>query len=445
MSANVTSSAAAARAPVTGRHGPLSPLQQRYVAAATGFHSNFNVVMAWRIRGQLDDAMLQSALDGLVARHEALRSRLTVGPHGLAQHAEPPSAVAIERRRPLDAGRDEESLGALLCELADRPFDLLSDRLLRVVLLPLASADRLLVVVVPHVLCDAWSCDVLLREFRALCRARPDPLPPVALQQLDHAAATAQPVDAATESFWRVQLGAPSAGVALPPPAGWEWTAKAMQVERMPTVTPKVTAAARRCAREARTSLMGILLTAVADALRARSRDTVTLAVMHANRFAPESASAVGLLSDFLPLRISVVDDPTPRQLLDRVRRGWLEALAHPRPFGAIGAALGREPEWPASRLFDFTVNFTPSWPSGTDQTASDGPAITPCTVPNTRRDVRIARWPSGSFPAEFQIRQAADDSLGLCMIRVGNALSREQARALAGDFHVALHRLVRR
>ncbi len=56
---------------------PLSFAQQRlwFLAQMEGANTAYNIPVALRLRGRLDDAALQRALARIVARHETLRSR----------------------------------------------------------------------------------------------------------------------------------------------------------------------------------------------------------------------------------------------------------------------------------------------------------------------------------------------------------------------------------
>ncbi|MER9965097.1 condensation domain-containing protein [Mesorhizobium sp. M0045] len=59
---------------------PLSFPQQRlwFLSRLAGGSEAWHIQMRLRLRGELDEAALQSALDGLVARHEVLRTSFGV-------------------------------------------------------------------------------------------------------------------------------------------------------------------------------------------------------------------------------------------------------------------------------------------------------------------------------------------------------------------------------
>ena len=133
----------------------------------------YNIPLALRLSGPLDAAALSRALDGLVRRHEALRSRLVTGEHGRpVQVIDQPTSVPLPVA---DVCRLEpEQRQARLREVIDieavRPFTLASDRLLRARLVRLADGEHVLIVVVHHAVFDGWSARVLVQDLAALYR-----------------------------------------------------------------------------------------------------------------------------------------------------------------------------------------------------------------------------------------------------------------------------------
>src|SRR5207248_2491261 len=91
--------------------------------------------------------------------------------------------------RPADL-RDREAL-RLLDEEARRPFDLARGPLIRAMLLRLEARAHLVLVTMHHIVSDAWSLGVLVREVSALydafARGQPSPLPEPVLQYADYA------------------------------------------------------------------------------------------------------------------------------------------------------------------------------------------------------------------------------------------------------------------
>ena len=174
----------------------------------------YNVPRAFRVRGTLDVAALESALGALVERHAVLRTRIEAGAAGVAQRVAPTQPVRLEQV----ASTDAASLHAALREHARRPFDLAHDQLLRALLVRTGADEAVLQLVVHHVTSDGWSRNVTLRDLCALyaaCRrgehATLEPLP---IEYADFAAwqrADGERAAAEDLRWWRAALeGAPA-------------------------------------------------------------------------------------------------------------------------------------------------------------------------------------------------------------------------------------------
>ena len=112
-----------------------------------------------------------------------------------------------------------EALGEALARAEGRsPFDLERGPLLRVRLLRLAPGRRLLLVSMHHIVSDAWSMEVFVRELTALYRS--SPLPELPIQYADYAAWQrewlAGEVLAAELAWWRERLAGAPGVLALP-------------------------------------------------------------------------------------------------------------------------------------------------------------------------------------------------------------------------------------
>ncbi|WP_047197779.1 non-ribosomal peptide synthase/polyketide synthase [Caldimonas brevitalea] len=173
---------------------PLSPAQQRlwFLAQMEGVSQAYHVSGAVRLRGELKTDALQRALQGVVDRHETLRTRFAVVDGEPVQEVAAQARLPIELRDLRQASDIETSARQLVDAHATRPFDLRQDLPVRVLLLQLGEQEHVLQVVMHHIVCDGWSVGVLLDEVSRLygtfAADRPDPLPPLALQYADYAA-----------------------------------------------------------------------------------------------------------------------------------------------------------------------------------------------------------------------------------------------------------------
>ncbi|QCX80846.1 Tyrocidine synthase 3 [Streptomyces sp. YIM 121038] len=138
----------------------------------------YNVPMAWRIRGGgLDADVLRHALAGVVARHEILRTAFRQRGDELWQVVEEPWEPELTR---VDLGAaTAEELDDWLYAESHREFLPESGRLLRAALLDVGG-DQVLFLCLHHLVWDAASLDVFLRDLDAAYTARRAHAEPVA-------------------------------------------------------------------------------------------------------------------------------------------------------------------------------------------------------------------------------------------------------------------------
>ena len=210
------------RVPRDGAGLPLSFAQQRlwFLDQLQPGSAAYNMPMPLRVAGPLQIPALRGALDGMVRRHETLRTTFAV------TGGEPQQVVAPAAPLPLPV----VDLGALVPERrlavarrlaaadARRPFSLADGPLLRVALLALGAEDHVVLFAVHHIVSDGWSMGVLVREvsqlYRAISVGRPAALPELVIQYADFAywqrLWLSGEVLAEHLAYWREQLaGAP--------------------------------------------------------------------------------------------------------------------------------------------------------------------------------------------------------------------------------------------
>ncbi|MFP2913665.1 condensation domain-containing protein, partial [Pyxidicoccus sp. 3LFB2] len=154
----------------------------------------YNIPTALRVAGTLDVAALESSLRALIERHESLRTTFVVHEGEPTQVIHPAAnfALPLVDLRALPADEREARARHLVTEEALRPFSLVTGPLIRASLLRLEPTSHVLLVTVHHIVSDAWSSGVLVRELAALYEAflqgRPSPLPELPVQYADYAA-----------------------------------------------------------------------------------------------------------------------------------------------------------------------------------------------------------------------------------------------------------------
>ncbi|MBD5633244.1 MAG: amino acid adenylation domain-containing protein, partial [Candidatus Eremiobacteraeota bacterium] len=325
-----------------GAAAPLSFGQELLwlVDRATPGTTVWNVSRPFRLRGPLDVAALQRAFDGLAARHEALRTVFVAGSDGPRQVVRPPGSVPIEHvdlshLTPVEGVREADRLATLA---EGTPFDLSRDVPLRVLLVRLASDDRLLCVTTHHIVSDGWSKNVMFRDLSALYESaltgRNAGLPDLPIQFGDYAAWERGDAHAAELAeglaFWRDELGGSPPSLALPldkpRPASAGFAARRSVVVLPHALLNDVT----RRAREHGVTTYMLLLAAYVSLLHRHSgQDDVIVGSPIVGRAQSETENLIGFFANTLVLRTRLDDDPTFATLLGRVRETCLDAYDH--------------------------------------------------------------------------------------------------------------------
>ena len=303
----------------------------------------YNLPAGFRLRGPVDVGALARALGEIVRRQESLRTTFPV----LADLAAEPAAVvspAGETGLPvvdlsgLPERRREPAAHALAEAEARRPFDLARGPLLRLGLLHLGAADRVLLLTAHHIVSDGWSAALFVRELAALyaafCRGGPSPLPPLPVKYSDFARWQHRWLRgaalAAHLAWWRQRLGGTPDLLELPAdrPLSRSLAAAAGRVP-LRLAAPRL-AALRRLGLKAGATLYMTLL-AVFQALLARTtgRETVRVGTPVAGRDRLETEGVIGFFVNTLVVQVDLAGRPSLRQLLARVREAVLGAWAH--------------------------------------------------------------------------------------------------------------------
>ena len=359
--------------PPDGRY-PLSPTQARlwFLFRLEGPSPTYNMPSAIQFDGMVDAAVLRAALADVVARHETLR---TIYPDddGLPYQRVLPEEDAVPALIVIDCLADEDSLDALLDELAGYPFDLGREAPLRAALIRYGADQSLLSLVVHHIASDEVSDAVILDDLRTAYEARrrgEEPAwPPVPVTYVDFALwetdllgdmADPDSVAGRQAEFWRAALAGLPEEVALPadrprPPVP-SFAGDVVNFE----VPEGLSAAVRAFARERGASPFMVLQAAVAGLLtRLGAGDDIPLGVPVDGRGDDLLDGVVGMFVNTVVVRVDTAGGPSFRTLLERARSAGLAAFAHAElPFDLVVEAV-RPARSPSSHpLFQVMVSY---------------------------------------------------------------------------------------
>ncbi|MFI6012739.1 amino acid adenylation domain-containing protein [Streptomyces sp. NPDC051243] len=331
----------------------------------------YNVCLAIRLRGPLDPAALRTALQGLVDRHEVLRTRYPAAEDGTPEQIVD-AAAGIEHATADLRALPEEERDRRTTELARTasatPFDLASDHPVRTLLIQRSEQDHTLVLTVHHIAWDGGTFDALSRDLSALYRAATDPSP-ASLEQLPlqygdfaHWQRTTWTDERLAEHLdhWRSTLVPAPRPLALPIDAPRTARPTAQGDRRFHTFAPDVTERLTGFARGAGATPFMVLFAGLAALLHRTTGATdipIGSAVM--NRDLPGLEKLIGNFGNTLALRADLGGDPGFAELVERVKRVCTDGYAHQdMPFDKLVERLRPERQPGRSVYFDVMLLF---------------------------------------------------------------------------------------
>jgi amino acid adenylation domain-containing protein len=328
--------------PRDGSPLPLSFAQQRlwFIDRMEPGSTAYHMPSVQRLRGPLDERVMERALDEVVRRHEALRTTFgeSEGVPFQVVHSAGAAPLELTDLSGLPPAEREEEARRLAGAAAARPFDLHAGPLFRTRLLRLSEDDHVLVLAMHHVVTDGWSMGVLFRElttlYEAFARGEASPLPELPVQYADFAVWQRAWLDGEVLerqiAWWRDRLeGAPPL-LELPtdhPRAATPDTRAATVFRALP---PETAEKVRALARREGATLYMVLLAAL-DLLLARwsGQEDVVVGTPIANRTRRETEGLIGFFVNTLALRTDLSGNPSFQALLARVRETTLGAYQH--------------------------------------------------------------------------------------------------------------------
>ncbi len=343
--------------------GGLSFAQQRllFLHRMDGESPAYHLPLALRLRGPLDEQALQAALDALVGRHDALRTRFRFEQGEFVRESVAQARLRLETLQ-LPAHQDEPAdagLARLAIEQARRPFDLDSAPLMRAALVQVAPDDHALLLTMHHVISDGWSVDLLCRQLwaeyshapgveQASSGFRGDDYVRWQRRWLDSADFQAQ------KAYWLKQLGGAPELLELP----WDFPRPPVQrfegaVERF-ALPAGLLRRLQALAADSGASLYMVLMAAFFVLLhKYTGAQDLAIGTPVANRRQRAWESAVGFFSNVVVMRLPVSPVERFGELLRAARETSLSAYEHQEfPFEQVVEHLQQKRSLSYSPLF---------------------------------------------------------------------------------------------
>jgi amino acid adenylation domain-containing protein len=330
-----------------------------------------NVSVAYRFAAPLEPGPLGAALADVIARHESLRTAFRARDGVLQQVVlAPPAAPPLRTVEVAGPPEDADAVFARLREREAAPvFDLETAPLLRA--LHVRSGDRDgLVVVVHHIVADAWSIGLLLadlsRAYGARAAGRGPEWEPQPVQYADFTAwqeeRLAQPEAQRHLAYWRERLaGLPTLdlGQGQPRPERPSAAGRTVVVAASPDLRERLDAFARA---ERATPFMGVLAAYAAALGMVFGGQDLAVSSTVASRPLSEVNDVVGLFVDRVVVRLDLRGRPGFRTLLARARDAVAGAYDHDHvTFDQVVDAIQPERRLGVTPLAQATINMVPA------------------------------------------------------------------------------------
>ena len=345
----------------SGSRAPLALAQQWWwnLTQVDVNRSTRSMPTAVRVSGALKRAPLKAALAELVRRHESLRTRIVTS-NGVREQEIAPfggyDLEVVELTGPSLEVRERAAAG-IFEKLAGEPLDVGQDPLFIARLLKLADDDHVLIVAMDHLIADAASLVIVLRDIWTLYaqydRGQPVSLPPMPIQLADYAVWQGENCEAflaAHGDHWQKRLaGAPR--VRLFSEEG-KTTGHGFASAPFKIGATAVSALRELSRRHQSTLAMSVLATWVTVVSRWCSTRDVVVPFLAMGRPGPEVENTNGCFAAPLYLRIQLQPNDSFLDVLRRVTEEYATACEHD-DLGYIGAQLPRP---------DFTYNSCFNW-----------------------------------------------------------------------------------
>lgn len=387
---------------------PLSSLQEGLwlMAQLEPHNPAFHRPVGLRLTGALDRFALEQALNAILRRHETLRGRFQVAGGNLRQQIASPESVSLHLGEAIDVG-DETAALKLAVELACRSFDLENGKLLHADLVRLGPDEHLLLLVFHHLVFDAWSERILLKELKTLytifageqsgATINPNPapigLPELPIQYADFAAWQRSRLagDELKSDFeyWLNRLTDAPPALALLPDHRPQTLSNTAGLVRVNLPMELLSGLKALASQHGATFSMALLTGFLLLLQRFSGQDDLLIGLLVAGRERVETEKLIGLFVNTLPLRVDLSGNPGFLEALERVRQASLEAYDHQSlPFVELARRahlVGDPSRPPLTTLFNFenlpviTVPDGSQPARGIDQTAhilDHGPAL---------------------------------------------------------------------
>jgi condensation enzyme len=332
---------------------PLSFTQEWFLTMDHGedggpFGRRFVITAALRVTGRVDLAVLQGALDDVVARHELLRTLVVRDADPPYQLVCPPGQVPLEVRDlpPVTGTSRDTVIRELIAEagagtISAREVPLLHGRLCR-----FDDRDSVLFLTVHHSVSDGWSVQVILRDLGVFYAARVSgiaPKLPEMRQYREYAewqrASASTPDDGALK-YWAEQLDGAREFV-MPNDHGHPERYSRPYSLHFFGIEAGTMAAADDLATATRSTQFMVMLSAIyVLANQLTGATDLTVRAFTAGRNELAFHNTMGLFLNVVPLRTELAGCTSFRDIVRKTRETFIDAVSNELPIGVLEQAF---------------------------------------------------------------------------------------------------------
>ncbi|MFO0727908.1 MAG: amino acid adenylation domain-containing protein [Myxococcota bacterium] len=330
----------------------------------------YNTPFALRLRSVVDVPALKKSFETLAARHPCLRTTFSATPDGqLLQTVH--QSLAPQFREVSAAGFSDEVLYEEVVRAYREPFSLEKGPLFRGVLFTRGAEDHVLLIVIHHIVYDAWSAQIIQRElsqtYITLSKGGQVAMSPVIGSYQDFVAKQAEqlagPVGRSHYEYWEKKLSGELPLLALPSDRARSPKGSNQSGSATFRLDAGLTQKIKELASSVGATPFAVLVSAYGALLsRLAGQDEVLIGSPTAGRPGVEAHDVVGYYSNPVVLRADLTKNPTSRALIAQMKDVVLEALGHQDfPFASLVERLDIPRKPGVSPIFQASISLQSS------------------------------------------------------------------------------------
>jgi amino acid adenylation domain-containing protein/non-ribosomal peptide synthase protein (TIGR01720 family) len=342
----------------------------------------YNMAGAFRLEGRLNTIALIDALKALVERHESLRTVFSWVNGELKQQVKSVQQHAFEVAR-IEIAEAPSAIDDLITREGKRPFDLAAGPLFRATVARIAEDSHILLLSMHHIVSDAWSVRILMKELRDFYEAfsvgNAAPFLPLAIQNRDYAAWHNQLLESEElqphRDYWMRRLRADVPRLELP--LDYPRTTQTGQAggRVVSLIDEHTVRGLSDLAQRQGTSFFGVVLASIAVLLyRYTGQRDIVVGFQTTGRDQHQLEDQIGAYLNTIVLRAQLEPSRSIAETVSSIGKVLLEGLDHSAyPFDLLLEEL--RPRTPVNRspIFDVQIDYVPDLGSSDSANANPG------------------------------------------------------------------------